>query len=83
MQFKEAISGLELVGHMGPNYGDPVSPNTLAKQDTDVLYSELTQSFYTKDEFDELYSQYLSKGGKPLHGFNKQNLDIICAKLKN
>lgn len=80
--FQESISGTELVGHMGPNYGEWVSPNTISSADTEVIHSEITDKIYTKDDYDEVYQEYLKKGGTPLHGFNKQNLDNILHFLK-
>ena len=33
---------------------------------------------YSKDEYDDLYQVYLTKGGKPLtDGFNKKNLELV------
>lgn len=81
-QFSESISGTELIGHMGPNYGEWVSPNTISKSDTNLIYSELDDKFYNEDDFNQLYNDYLKKGGKPLQGgFSKNNIDIIVSYL--
>lgn len=76
----EAISGMELVGkHMGPGYPE---------QDTEkmpglrILYSERFGGMYTEDDYQDLYNDYLTKGGKPLDGFNLRNLDIVLSVLK-
>ena len=78
----ESISGTELVGHMGPNYGETELPVTLSKADTDVIYSEITDKIYTKCDYDDLYHDYLVKGGRPFVGFNKQNLEKVITYLK-
>lgn len=78
----ESISGTELIGHMGPNYGETELPVTLSKSDTDVIYSEIDDKIYTQDEFDNLYQDYLVKGGKPLFGFNKENLEEVLFYLQ-
>lgn len=80
-QFKESISGTEMIGSMGPNYGENIGPKTITSADTDVIYSEALDKLFSKDEYDDLYQQYLAKGGKPLHGFNKNNLDIVIDLL--
>lgn len=79
----ESISGTELIGHMGPNYGEPTFPRTITDSDTHVVFSELDNKFYTQDEYDDLYQEYLKVGGSPLSGFNKNNLDLIIGYLKN
>jgi hypothetical protein len=77
-EFNESISGTELVGQVGPNYGDTKLQNkTLNQNDTGVIFSEITREFYTWDDYNQLYQNYLKSGGKPLHGFNRENLDII------
>jgi hypothetical protein len=81
-QFLESISGTELVGHMGPNYGEWVSPNTISSSDTNLIYSELDDKFYNEDEYNELYNNYLKKSGVPLQGgFCKKNIDEIITFL--
>lgn len=79
--FTEAISGTEMVGSIGPNYGQAIGPKTITSGDTETIYSEIKNKIFTKDEYDELYHQYLAKGGTPLHGFSKENLDIVLQEL--
>lgn len=80
---KEEISGTELVGPIGPAYGETRLQNkTIDADDTSVIYSDLDGGIYTYDEYNELYNNYLKMGGKPLHGFNKQNIDIILQFLQ-
>jgi len=76
--FKESISGWELVGKdMGPNYPEQKLQNTISKDDTSVLMG-LDGEFYTEDDFTDLHNLYLKSGGKEdLSDFNKKNLDII------
>jgi hypothetical protein len=76
------VSGTELVGQvaMGAAYGDvSVRNKTINTNDTDVIYSELGGHIYTIDEYNEMYHDYLKSGGRPLMGFNKENLEIIIA----
>lgn len=82
-KFIEAISGTELVGrHMGPNYPTNELPTTLKQKDTDVIYSELFGRIVTYDEYQDLYFNYLKKGGKPLQVFTKENLDKVLSYLE-
>ncbi len=74
----ESISGTELVGPVGPAYGETGLQNkTIDKTDTSVIYSDLDSRFYTEDEYNDIYGDYLKNGNKPLDGFSKENLDII------
>ena len=83
-EFNESISGRELIGPVGPNYGDTSLPNkTINTSDTSVIFSEITNKFYSYDEYQEIYNDYLKKGGTPLHGFNKENLEIIVHSIYN
>jgi hypothetical protein len=80
IKFIEAISGTELVGrHMGPNYPTNELPTTLKQKDTNLIYSELFGKIITYDEYQELYINYLKKGGSPLQGFNLDNLNKVLA----
>ncbi len=81
--FLEAISGTELVGHMGPNYPDQKIPNTLNISHTSILFSETTCQFYTHDDYQSLYIKYLKSGGSPLSGFNLENLETVISKSIN
>ena len=66
------------VGPMGPNYGSVKLRNsTIDTRSTEVLYSEITSKIYTYDDYQQLYQDYLKKGGKPLQGFNQENLKTI------
>ena len=38
--------------------------------------------FYTEDEFNNLYNEYLKFGGKPLMGFTKENIDFMLDFLQ-
>ena len=66
------------VGPMGPNYGSTKLRNTtLSTSNTEVIYSEITSKIYTYDDYMEVYGDYLKRGGKPLHGFNQENLTTV------
>lgn len=81
INFINEISGTELVGHMGPNYPDSTIPNTIDSDDTSVLYSPLDSKIYTYNDYQTIYQDYLKIGGKPLNGFNEENLSIVISKL--
>lgn len=78
-QFNEEISGTELVGPIGPAYGETRLQNkTINFHNTNVILSEIDNRFYTIDEYNNAYGDYLKKGGTPLpDGFNRENLDTI------
>lgn len=81
---KEEISGTELVGPVGPAYGETRLQNkTIDSGDTNVIYSDIDGNFYTIDEYNDLYNNYLKSGGEPLHGFSKKNIDIILSFMGN
>lgn len=78
----EEISGTELVGPVGPAFGETRLQNkTITSHDTNVIFSELNNNFYSEDDYNNLYQEYLKMGGKPLHGFNKENLEEIITFL--
>jgi len=81
--FLEAISGWELVGHMGPNYGEEENSPMKKAGMTDVLYSDAFGRMVTYDEYQSLHNDYLKKGGSPLQGFNLENLDKVLSVLNN
>lgn len=72
------ISGTELVGPIGPGFGETgIQNKTLDGSDTAVIYCELDGNFYTHDNYNDLYGDYLKMGGKPLMGFSKKNIETI------
>ena len=78
----EEISGTELVGPVGPAFGETRLQNkTVDFHDTNVILSDIDNKFYTIDEYNDVYNQYLSKGGKPLDGFSRENLQIVLEFL--
>jgi hypothetical protein len=81
----EEVSGTELVGPIGPAYGETRLQNkTVSFHDTNVILSEIDNGFYTIDEYNNLYSEYLKVGGKPLSdGFNRENLDLVISFMNN
>jgi hypothetical protein len=79
--FNEAISGTFDVMPYGPGFPRADFPTTLGQSNTTILFSNITQEFYTENDYQELYQDYLKKGGKPLQGFNLQNLDLILSQL--
>ena len=79
----EEISGTELVGPVGPGFGETGLQNkTISSHDTNVIYSEMDSKIYTIDEYNNIYGDYLKLGGSPLDGFTKENIDIILDFLQ-
>ena len=72
---KEEVSGTELVGPMGPGYGETGLQNkTVNGHDTAVIFCDIDSKFYTIDDYNNIYQEYLKKGGKPLDGFSLENI---------
>lgn len=84
LDYIKEVSGTEMVGRVGPAYGD-VSPknNTINKHDTNIIFCEQDGRFWTLDIYNDMYNDYLKVGGKPLHGFNIKNIQNILSFLKN
>lgn len=83
-QFNEEISGTELVGPVGPAYGETGLQNkTVTSHDTNVVFCDINNNFYTIDEYNNMYGDYLKKGGTPLYGFNKENIHTIISFLES
>ena len=78
-EYNESISGTEMLGSFGP--GSEREPNKTSSDvlNNEVIYSELTGILYTYDDYNILYGEYLKKGGTPLFGFNKENLEIVIS----
>ena len=91
-EFNESISGTELIGPVGPGYGETGLQNkTITGHDTAMILSDIDGRFYNIDDFNELYNHFLSvvshseewnaymeKGGKPVtNDFTKENIDTI------
>jgi hypothetical protein len=76
----EEISGTELVGPVGPAYGETRLQNkTFNGSHLSVIYSELDGKIYTMDDYNDLYNDYLKSGGEPLDGFSRENIDYILS----
>jgi hypothetical protein len=78
---KESISGTEIptnpnFSYFGPSYGTQKSPNTINYHDTDVILAS-DNKFYSEDDYNDMYQNYLKNGGKPLDGFNLENIETI------
>jgi len=78
---KEEVSGTELVGPIGPGYGETGLQNkTMNTHDTKVIFCDIDSKFYTIDDYNNIYSEYLKNGGKPLDGFSLENIIEIISK---
>ena len=72
---KEEVNGTELVGPVGPGYGETGLQNkTVNAHDTTVIFCEMDSKFYTIDDYNNIYRDYLKSGGKPLDGFSIENI---------
>jgi len=77
---KEEVSGTELIGPMGPGYGETGLQNkTVTSHDTNVIFCELDSKFYTIDDYNNIYQEYLKNGGEPLYGFSLENIIKIIS----
>ncbi len=80
---KEEVSGTELVGPMGPGYGETGLQNkTVNAHDTAVIFCDLDSKFYTIDDYNNIYGEYLKNGGNPLDGFSIENIIEILTNKK-
>ena len=70
----EAISGVELIGPMGPGYGETgIQNKTLNRSNTSLVGSDLsinknsknglTDSLFSEDDYVQLHIDYLKAGG--------------------
>ena len=82
--FINEVSGTELVGkEMGMGFGTtPLDNNTISSSDTSVIFSDINNTIYTLDDYNQLYQDYLKSGGNPLNGFTKENLEKIIVSLQ-
>lgn len=83
-KFKEFISEeFSLVGSMGPAYGRQSIPNTINKSDTNVIFCEIDDKFYTEDDYYNLYNEYLIKSEDKSvpRVFSKENIELILTKI--
>lgn len=75
--FIEAISGTFDISPFGPDSERTELRNTISQKDTTVLEGS-DGVYYNLYQFQDLYNQYLSKGGKEdLSEFTKDNIDKI------
>lgn len=77
----ESISGTELIGHMGPNWGDEKNNPPIKSGMTDVIFCHELGRIVSFFEYQDLYVEYLKKGGSPLSGFNRENLSTVIKKI--
>jgi hypothetical protein len=73
----EAISGTYDIAPFGPGFPRQELKVTSGFPNQ-IIFIEKTGEFYTKDDYDQLYLDYLKIGGKPLDNeFNKENLETV------
>jgi hypothetical protein len=93
---EEAISGTEVPvplngkgSYFGAAYGDTESPNTIDSGDTTVRYSKIDGRFYSILDYQEIYDEFVEKGGdintltndKTKNGMSEENISIILSKI--
>lgn len=93
-QFSESVSGTELVGPVGPGYGETGLQNkTVTAHDTETILSDVDGRFYTIEDYAALYNDFLkntattqewrdhlAKGGAPVtRDFTKSNIEAILS----
>lgn len=94
-EFKEAISGTELVGHVGPAFGNTSIPNTINKHHTNVNLApgvenpnsknDLTSDIFSDDEWEQLLNDFLKAGGQinELTGNRASDIKFITDFINN
>ena len=64
-----------------PNYGKAESKPSLNNTHTSFIQCDVDDKLYCEDDYVTLYIDYLKKGGRPLNGFNKENLNTVIEIL--
>lgn len=73
----EVVSTTLDFGFHGPGWPVASTPSTITSSDTSVIYIDLEDRIYSYNEYEQLYANHLKSGGRPLEGFNKENLLIV------
>jgi hypothetical protein len=79
---KEAISGTYDISPLGPNMPRQELKLPAGTLKDEIVWLDGYDKFYTRDDFEEIYNEYLKAGGSPLFEFTKQNLQIILQFLE-
>ena len=95
-EFSEAISGTELVGPVGPGYGDTdLKNNTISRGHTNVNLApgvenpnsknDLLSDVFSDDEYEQLLNDFLKSGGQlnELSGDRKNDIKIMMDFINN
>jgi hypothetical protein len=78
--FINELSGTELIGPIGPAYGETKLQNkTMSDRHTNLIYSDIDGVIYTIDMYQDIYQNYLKSGGTPLDGFTKENINKVLS----
>ena len=82
-KFNEFIKEeFSLVGAVGPNYGETRLQNkTINSHHTNLIFCDMDNKFYSIDDYNELYNNYLKNGGKaiPNPEFSLENIEKILS----
>lgn len=81
-RFNEELSGTELVGPVGPAYGETSIRNKTISSHQTTIIEGIDGNLYTEDQWISLYNEYLKLGGSPLNGFTKENIDLALDFLQ-
>lgn len=95
-KFNEEVSGTELVGPVGPAYGDTkLKNNTINKHHTNInsapgvinsnSKNNLLDDVFSDDDYEQLLNDYLKSGGQlsELTGDRTNDIKIITDLLNN
>jgi hypothetical protein len=95
-EFNEEVSGTELVGKIGPGYGDTdLKNNTINKHHTNVNLSpgvvnpnsknELTSDIFSDDEWEQLLNDFLKNAGQlsELSGDRASDINYIMTFIND
>lgn len=68
----EAANGTDMIGKYELGVV-PHVPSSLSAEDTDII-ADTSGNVYSQNEYQDLYFDYLKRGGTPLNGFTQENL---------
>lgn len=83
LEYISEVSGTELVGAIGPAYGETrIQNKTINKDHTTMTMSKLNNRIYTLDDYNELYNEYIKRIGYIKREFSSENIDFMLSNLE-